>query len=96
MSLTLNKYKVTVDSLRCLQAELISYESGPSFLGIPERWYADGPDKPYGHPDRGAKFRCVNGHVSRMILKSECFGDLCLACQGPLVMTFPEDVDDKN
>lgn len=96
MPLTLNQHKMTVDELRHLQDKLISYESGSRFLGIPDRWYADGPDKPYGHPDRGAKFRCVNGHVSRMILKSERFGDLCLECQGPLMMTFPEDVDDKS
>ena len=85
---------MTVEELRQWQAGAIGREPGPMFMGIPERWYADGPDRPYGHPDRGAKFRCVNGHVSTRILKTECRGDRCLACDGNLVMTFPEDKDD--
>ena len=83
-----------VGELVQLQSVLISFEAGPRFMGIPERWYADGPDKPYGHPDRGPKFRCVNGHVSTRVLKTEARGDRCLACDGNLVMTFPEDKDD--
>ena len=36
----------------------------------------------------------MNDHVSKTILKSEGLGrDACLACMGPLVMTFPEDKD---
>ncbi len=53
------------------------------FLAIPDYWY----DKP------GPKYRCVNGHVSTCILKSESKGDLCLECYGPLMMTFPNDKD---
>lgn len=54
------------------------------FLGIPEVWY----EKP------GPKYRCVNDHVSTMILKSEGLGrDACLECMGAMVMTFPEDKD---
>lgn len=56
-------------------------EAGYSmFLGIPDAWYD------------ARKFRCVNNHVSRAILKTEA-GDACLACGAPLVITFPTDED---
>lgn len=56
-------------------------EGGRLFLGIPDRWLDD------------PTFRCVNGHVSKRILKSEVKGDLCLECGGAVVATFPEDSD---
>lgn len=59
-------------------------EGGPFFLDRPERWL----DDPH--------FRCENGHVSTMVLKSEALGrDACLAggCRAPLHLTFPEDRD---
>lgn len=61
-----------------------STEPGPRFLGYPDRWLAD------------PHYRCGYGHVSRMILKSEERGDLCLACQDNVRLTFPEDVDDED
>lgn len=57
---------------------------GETFLGVPDRWL----EPP------GPKYRCMNGHVSRRVLKSEAAGrDLCLACHGRLTLTFPEDED---
>ena len=53
------------------------------FMGIPDRWYEEG----------GAAYRCRNGHVSHMVLKSSEKGDCCLECNEELVMTFPEDDD---
>lgn len=54
----------------------------PAFMGIPDRWYAPG------------QFRCINGHVSTTILRSEgLHRDACLACFEPVMMTFPEDKD---
>jgi hypothetical protein len=38
-------------------------------------------------------FRCVNGHVSTRILKTEERGDRCLTCGENTILTFPEDVD---
>lgn len=38
------------------------------FLGLPDRWYEDGPH-----------WGCRNGHVSHRYLKTER-GDKCLAC----------------
>ena len=52
------------------------------FLGIPDRWY----EKP------GPKYRCENEHVSRTILIGDR-GDRCMACDGPVMMTFPDDTD---
>jgi hypothetical protein len=49
------------------------------FLGIPDRWF----ERPL--------WRCRAGHLSNRILKSELKGDLCLACQEPVLLTFPED-----
>ena len=56
------------------------------FMKIPDRWFDD------------QHFRCGNGHVSRMILKSETRGDLCLAggCGRNVRMTFPEDVEETS
>lgn len=57
----------------------------PMFMGTPERWY-----------EGGIAWRCPNGHVSRMALKSEQYGaDLCLAagCGFIVRATFPEDVE---
>jgi hypothetical protein len=72
-----------IDALRVWRATVIEREGGPLFMGIPDRWY-DAP---------GPRLRCTQGHVSRCVLKSEERGDLCLACQEPVLMTFPEDVD---
>lgn len=54
------------------------------FMGLPDRWY----DPP------GSKFRCPNGHISLMVLKSEARGgDLCLACLQFVILTHPEDTE---
>jgi hypothetical protein len=53
-----------------------------TLLGIPVRWMSGTP-----------KYRCPNDHVSTTILKSEVLGDLCLTCQEPVLLTFPEDQD---
>jgi len=59
-------------------------EGGEMFFGMPDRWY----EPP------GPKYRCVNDHVSKRVLKSEAAGcDLCLACHARLTLTFPEDKD---
>lgn len=79
---------MTLDELRAWRKARIETEGGPLFMGIPDRWYeAPGP-----------KFRCLNGHVSTCVLRSEQRGDLCLdsRCMAPLIMTFPEDVDDPE
>lgn len=55
-------------------------ELGPRFLGLPERWYDEGP-----------KWRCETGHVSTRYLKCEEDGNVCLACRKPIYLTFPED-----
>jgi hypothetical protein len=36
-------------------------------------------------------FRCLKGHISTRILKSEVKGDCCLACGEHALLTFPED-----
>lgn len=51
----------------------------PMFLGLPEHW-CENP-----------LWRCLNGHLSRMLLGSEVLGDVCLACYEPVILTFPED-----
>lgn len=57
-------------------------EGGEMFMGTPDRWF------------EGGLRRCVNDHVSRMVLKSEALGrHACLACGAPVFMTFPEDKD---
>lgn len=58
-------------------------ETGPRFLGLPERWYTEGP-----------VWRCESGHVSTNYLKSEALGRAaCLECRGHLWLTFPEDCE---
>jgi len=55
-------------------------ENGERFLGTPERWL----EKP--------TYRCENGHVSKMVLRSEKLNrPACLECQAPIWLTFPED-----
>lgn len=60
-------------------------ESGPKW-GLhgqprkPERWWDN------------AHWRCLNGHVSTSLLGTEN-GRVCLACQGQVWLTFPEDRD---
>lgn len=59
-------------------------EGGEQFLGWPDRWY----DKPH--------WRCINGHVSTMVIKSEALRrDACPKgqCFAPVHLTFPEDLD---
>jgi len=52
------------------------------FMGKPDRWYED------------PHWRCENGHVSTMYLKSEAIGcAVCLACFKPVWLTFPEDIE---
>lgn len=72
----------SLDDLKAWRQERIDEEDGLLFLGLPDRWFeAPGP-----------KFRCVNGHVSSSVLKSEGLGrDACLACCGVVALTFPED-----
>ncbi len=65
--------------LKQRRQSFIDTEGGPLFLGIPDRWLDN------------VTFRCIHGHVSKCILKSEEQGDLCLACYGPVLITFPED-----
>ena len=57
------------------------------FMGLPDRWY----ESP------GPKWRCENGHVTTMYLKSERLGyNACLAggCNKPVFLTCPEDGND--
>lgn len=56
-------------------------EKGPWFLDAPERWLD------------AHTYRCENEHVSTRVLSSEERGYLCLACQKPVHLTFPEDMD---
>lgn len=57
-------------------------ESGPLFMGKPDRWY----DNPH--------FRCLYNHVSTVYLKSEAYGyPLCPKCYTQTFLTFPEDRD---
>jgi hypothetical protein len=65
--------------------EADQHESGPRFLGAPERWLDD------------PTWRCENGHVSKRYLKSERLGrSACLECEGHLWLTFPEDRERPN
>jgi len=59
--------------------KLMAQETGPRFLGVPDRWFD------------ARKLRCVNDHVSRTYLKSELHGSLCLACGEPVYLSYPED-----
>lgn len=67
-------------------------ETGPFFLGFPERWL-DAP-----------RWRCAQGHVSGRYLNSEEHGlYLCLGCYAKgkesedfrVWLTFPEDTEPK-
>lgn len=52
------------------------------FFDWPDRWW------------EANRRRCENDHVSGCVLKSEALGrDACLACNGRVTLTFPEDVD---
>jgi hypothetical protein len=62
-------------------------EGGEMFMGWPDRWWAT------------PHWRCLRGHVSTSILRSEALGrDACLTCRssgydGFVTLTFPEDRD---
>lgn len=71
----------TIEDLAATLSLIGKLEGGPTFMGIPDRWFDD------------AHWRCVNDHVSVRFLKSTELGDLCLACQEAVKLTFPEDVD---
>ena len=72
--------KMTLDELRAWQKQHIAKETGPLFMGLPDRWY----DDPH--------YRCPNGHISTTILKSEAKGcSCCLSCWEPVILTFSED-----
>lgn len=68
-----------LDHLRDWRDKMAATESGRTFAGLPDRWF----DTP--------TWRCTNGHVGMMYLKSEDKGALCLRCFAPVVLTFPED-----
>lgn len=71
-----------LEGLREARRPFLEREPGPFFMGLPARWL----DTP--------TWRCTNGHVSKRYLKSEATSlDLCLACQEPCLLTFPEDQD---
>jgi hypothetical protein len=55
-------------------------ETGPFFMGWPDRWYEP------------AHWRCVNDHVSSRFLITEK-GDRCLGCFQRITLTFPEDTE---
>ncbi len=63
------------------QLEAMAHEKGHFFLGLPDRWY------------ESPTWRCEKGHISKRFLKSEELGDLCLACQTRVFLTFPEDAE---
>lgn len=65
-------------------ADADAKETGPRFMGLPERWFELGP-----------RWRCANGHVSGSYIKSERLGySKCPACDSPVWLTFPEDKED--
>lgn len=55
-----------------------------TFLGIPERWLDD------------PTWKCPNGHISKIFLKSESRGDLCLACFQPVHLCDPNEKEEMN
>lgn len=71
----------TLEEIHAELSAIAAAEGGPMWHDRPERWWDD------------IHWRCENEHVSRRYLKSEERGDLCLACFGHLVLTFPEDRD---
>jgi hypothetical protein len=64
--------------------EAAEKEGKPFFLGLPDSWY------------EGHLFRCALGHVSARILKSTRYGDCCLTCQAPVLLTSPSDREDPE
>ena len=73
---------VTIEELQARLKAIGEAEGGPMFMGWPDRWW-----------DAHTR-RCVNDHVSTMVLRSEELGrDACLACRAPVVLSFPEDRD---
>lgn len=64
------------------QLKAMAKETGAKFMGFPERWFDD------------LTWRCENGHVSKVYLKSEGLGRAaCLECSAPIWMTYPEDTE---
>lgn len=65
-------------------ADLLRREGDvPMFMGKPDRWW----DFPH--------WRCPNGHVTTMYLKSEAKGALCLRCRTSVELTSPDDRSDE-
>ena len=58
---------------------LLDEETGPRFMGLPERWI--------DHPT----WRCANGHVSTWNVRRDCGDAVCPACMRPVWLTAPED-----
>lgn len=52
-------------------------------------WWFGKPDAWFENPT----WRCASGHVSKVFLKSEERGDLCLACQMSVQLTDPSDTE---
>lgn len=74
---------LSVETLRA-QLDLLSTMEATAgeemFMHRPDRWW------------QARHWRCVNGHVSTSILKSEALRrDACLACRAEVMLTFPED-----
>ena len=87
-SIVIGENELTGKLMRLADDELKA--GAEEFMGLPDRWY----EKP------GPKWRCRNGHVSTMYLKSERLGgNVCLAgtedgpCREFVHITFPEDED---
>lgn len=77
--------ELTFDALKDRQKQWAAKESGPVFMGLPDRWY----DTPH--------WRCQRGHVSTHVLRSEERGcSLCLGCKTRVVLTAPEDREEQN
>lgn len=77
---------MTIDELKALQRARADHEASlgqPMFMGLPERWF----ERP--------RWRCTAGHVSAFYIKSEEQGDLCPACRGRVVLTWPEDHEEQ-
>jgi hypothetical protein len=73
---------VAFKALLVFQLAAIDRETGPRFLDPPDRWCC---------PPR---WRCAAGHVSARYVQSERRGDRCLACDAPVLLTFPEDKEE--
>lgn len=71
------------DGLRDILRAIADAESGPFFLGHPDRWYDP-------HP----LYRCPNGHVSKWYVKMGPAGrNACPGCHEAVHLTFNEDTD---